>query len=139
MKVTFDTNCIIDIELNEGSSADLLPLLALHESARIDIRVSGIVASERLRDGGYSPTFAGFVERVQQLSRRPIHVLKPLGHWDVTFWDEGLWADDEMVELEARIGAILFTEHPYEWLATARAAGIETLTVPSEDVVVWRK
>ncbi len=108
MKVTFDTNCIIDIELNEGAAADLLPLLALHEAARLDIRVSGIVASERLRGGGYSPTFASFAQRLQRLSRRTIDVLKPLGHWDVTFGDEGLWAADQMVELETRISAILF-------------------------------
>jgi hypothetical protein len=138
MTLTLDTNCIIDVELNEGAAAEIRRLLAKHETGEIELRVAGIVASERLRGGGYSPKFGEFEQRIQRLSSRAIRVLKPIGHWDVTYWDEGLCADDSMIDLEGRIHSILFST-PYRWVDIANAQGLDSKTVPDESNAEWRK
>jgi len=138
MKLTLDTNCIIDLEFNEGAAPELRRLLAKHDAGEIDLQVAGIVASERLRVGGYSPTFSGFSERVHRLGSRAIRVLKPIGHWDVTYWDEGLWVDDLMTDLESRIHSILFSQ-PYGWTDIARRERIDPAVVPDETNAQWRK
>lgn len=138
MRLTLDTNCIIDLELNEGAAPELRRLLAKHDAGELDLQVAGIVASERLRAGGYLPTFSGFSERVHRLGSRAIRVLKPIGRWDVTYWDEGLWADDSMTDLEARIHSILFSQ-PYEWSDIARQEGIDPAIVPDENNAQWKK
>jgi hypothetical protein len=100
MTITLDTNCIIDVEMGDGAAAEVRQLLTKHEAAEVDLQVAGIVASERLRSGGYAPSFADFSERIAALAQRSIRVLTPIGNWDVTYWDEGLWADDTMIALE---------------------------------------
>jgi hypothetical protein len=119
MTLTFDTNCVIDLEMNEGNAAEVRRLIAKHQAGDIDLQIAGIVASERLRAGGYAPTIASFSTRVGALCERPVRVLKPIGRWDVTYWDEGLYADDAMTDLEAKIHSILFSQ-PYEWGDVAR-------------------
>jgi hypothetical protein len=138
MRLTLDTNCIIDLESNEGAVSALRRLLAKHQAGEIELQVAGIVASERLRSGGYSPTFSAFSERVQRLNQRPIRILQPIGHWGVTYWDEGLWADDSMTDLEARIHTILFSQ-PYEWADIARQNGLDPGVVPDENNAQYRR
>jgi hypothetical protein len=135
---TIDTNCIIDVELNGGAAAEIRRLLAKHETGEIELQVAGIVASERLRGGGYSPKFGEFEERIQRLSSRAIRVLKPIGRWNVTYWNEGLLADDSMIDLEERIHSILFIT-PYRWADVANAEGLDPKTIPDESNAEWRK
>ena len=138
MTLTLDTNCIIDIEMNEGAAAELRHLLVKHDAGQIDLRVAGIMASERLLVGGYSTTFSGFSERVNRLSSRLINILKPIGRSDVTYWDEGIWADDSMIKLEADIHSILFST-PYLWADIALQQGIDPGVIPDENNQEWRK
>lgn len=138
MTLTLDTNCIIDVETVEGAAAEVRRLLAKYEAGEIDIQVAGIVASERLRSGGYAPTFSAFSERIAALVRRPVRVLKPIGHCDVTYWDEGLWSDDSMTALEKRIHSLLFSQ-PYGWADVARQEKLDPSVVPDETNPHWRR
>jgi hypothetical protein len=139
MKVTLDTNVIIELESVNPSGDDLGRLLALHETGAIHLQVPGIIASERVRAGGFLPNFSAFTARIRRLSRRSINVLKPIGRWDITYWDEGLWADDDMIALEEKISAILFPTHHYDWATCAREVGLDPAQPPSEQNPIWRK
>jgi hypothetical protein len=57
MHVTIDTNCLIDLE---GRDPGLVRLLAHHEAGSLELQIPGIIASERLRTGGYAANFAAF-------------------------------------------------------------------------------
>lgn len=138
MTLTLDTNCIIDLEQGNEHQAALRRLVAKHNAGAIDLRVSEIVASERLREGGYAKSFATFQERIAALSARPIAVLRPIGRWNVTYWDHGVWADEAMGALEEQIHTILFSQ-PYRWAPIAREAGLDPEVTPAEDCDLWRK
>lgn len=138
MKLTLVTNCIIDFESRTGCVLDVQSLVDFHERSIVTLQVPGIMASERVRAGGYLPNFAAFTLRVQQICCRPIEVLKPIGHWDVTYWDEGLWADDSMIDLEKQISRVLFPDHHYEWSKCALDNGLDPKE-QSEESVEWKK
>jgi len=138
MTLTLDTNSIVDLEQGNEHQAALRRLIAKHEAGDIDLRVSAIVASEKLKEGGYASSFSAFSERVAALAARPIAVLLPIGRWNITYWDHGVWADDAMVDLEERIHSILFSQ-PYRWAPNAVAAGLDPEAVPAEDCAAWRK
>lgn len=138
MTVTLDTNCVVDLEQRNEHHEALRRLAAKHEAGHLDLQVSGIIASERLRVGGYANSFALFSQRVAALSVRPIAILRPIGRWNITFWDHGLWVDDKMVAVEEKIHSILFTQ-PYRWGPTALAAGLDPNEVPADGCEHWRK
>ncbi len=66
MRITLDTNCLIDLELNQGAALELRELIVIHELEKITLCVPAIGASERMKDGMYAPTFSVFQERVKR-------------------------------------------------------------------------
>ena len=138
MTLTLDTNCVIDVESGEGAVLELRRLLSKHQTGQIELQLAGIMASERLRAGGYASNMSEFADRVQRLSSRAIRVLEPIGRWGVTYWDGGVWADDSMTNLERTIHGILFAQS-YEWAVIARANGIDPAAAPDESDTDWRK
>ena len=138
MTLTLDTNCLVDLEEGREHHTAIRRLIAKHEAGGIDLRVSAIVASERLRNGGYSSSFVIFSERVKALSARPLAILLPIGRWGMTYWDHGVWADDAMVALEEQIHSILFPQS-YKWAPIALSEGLDPNVPPDETCEPWRK
>jgi hypothetical protein len=108
MNVTLDTNCIIDLEESRAPAAALLNLIAMHEQGVIFLRVAGISASERQSDGRYAPNFGLFRQKLASVGLGGAEILKPIGYWDVTYYEWCLWTNDKLVELERQIHSILF-------------------------------
>jgi hypothetical protein len=54
LNITFDTNCIIDIEKRGSPYSDLQRLVQHHKDQKIHLRVVAISASERMPNGQYA-------------------------------------------------------------------------------------
>ena len=137
MKLTLDTNCLIDLELNEGAAADLRQLLALHESELVALAVPGIGASERLPTGTYAPTFEQFRRRMRSLSSREIEILKPLAYFDITYLDWCVYAGTEMVTLEEEVHRVLFPRSRFAWKDEAAHTGLDLKGVTAPEAQEW--
>lgn len=109
-RVTLDTNAIIDLEEGRPAAPSIARLIEIHRKGIITLCVCAISGSERLRDGGFSPTFEIFKQKLSQVGLGDAEILAPIGYWDITYFDFCLWADDELVELEQRIHQVLFPE-----------------------------
>jgi hypothetical protein len=107
MRVTLDTNAIIDLEEERGSAPALLELIALHRVGAIKLCVSAIAAGEKTRNGVGEPNFARFQARLAAIDLADAELLPPQCHWDITFWDHCIWAEEGEL-LEPALGAILF-------------------------------
>ena len=141
MRVTFDTNCLIDLELSQGAAAQLQTLVGLHDSGRITVCVPAIGASERLPGGSYASSFSEFQERVWRLSKRESQLLKPLGYWSITYWDHCVWSSEESVELERKIHEALFPRAEFKWQDQAKLHGLdpgEAFKSQHSQYVKWR-
>lgn len=125
MNITFDTNCLVDLELNEGAASELRRIVAAHDSGRCSISVPGIGASERLKDGTFAQNFSVFQQRISNLSRREFEILKPILYLDLAYLDWAIFGGEETIELEQQIHEILFPETLFRWADEAVAHGLD--------------
>lgn len=108
MKLTLDTNCIIDLEENRPAASSLQTLISLHDNRQIDLRVVAISASERKPDGTYATNFTEFRQKIGLVGLGHVEILAPICYLGMAFVDWCLLADEQMVELERNIHEVLF-------------------------------
>lgn len=139
MKVTLDTNCLLDYELGNEAAGDVSKLLTAHDAHELDVQVAAIVASERVPGGEFAPNIAAFLKRVEALSTREITVLKPIGGYDITYNDWALLADDAMVDLEQKIHDVLFPTQEFRWVDQAGRAAVDPSQAAETNHREWQK
>ena len=113
INVTLDTNCIIDLEEDRDTAPYIRKLIRMQEEGKISLGVPAISASERKPNGKYASNFAEFRQKIAAAGLGDVNILKPIGYWDVTFWDWCLYADKldpRVADLERKIHQILFPE-----------------------------
>ena len=115
IKFTLDTNCLIDVDENRQAAKFVLRLLGAFNTSKIDLALVASSASERQKSGEYLESFCKFKIRTKVLGFDGLPILPSLARWDVSFWDNGLWADDESEKREKAIYETLFPGSPYEW------------------------
>jgi len=123
--VTLDTNCIIDLEEGRDEAFYIKALVNMHENRRINLRVVAISASERKPGGEFASNFTEFKEKIATVGLAHVEILKPIGHFDITFWDWCLFADDQMVDLERRVHEILFPKIDFDYGEFCRKHGLD--------------
>jgi len=96
VKITLDTNCIIDLEKNRPAAASLRALIDASRQGQVELAVAAISASEKMQSGDYLTNFSEFEERLEQVGLSGARILEPIGIWGVTFWGHFLWSDDSM-------------------------------------------
>jgi len=107
-KVTIDTNCIIDLEEERSPACHIRALILMHRQGKIELSVSAISGSERKSNGEYAHTFSEFKQKIQHVGLGDINILKPLGRYEVTFYDWCVYSDETSEWLEREIHQILF-------------------------------
>ena len=114
VKFTIDTNCLIDLAepATRPNSIHVSKLVEAHTKGLIQLACVGISASEKQLGGFYLANFALFKERLNELGLDQIEILKPVGCWDVTYWDNCLYGDPCDQRQEA-IHGILFPTHDF--------------------------
>ena len=141
MKITLDTNCLVDLELREGAYIDLRNIISSYNLGGIEASVPGIGASERLKGGSFAKSFAVFQERLRRISPKELDILKPLLYWDICYWDWSIFAGEDTVDLERSIHDVLFPKHEFAWSDQARLLGLDASGAASEnhnEFVKWR-
>jgi hypothetical protein len=108
-----DTNCIYDVDEQRPDAAAILRFVDMHVAGTASVAVVAIAASERQKGGKAIENFAAFRERLSKLGLGQLEILKPMGYYDVTFFDESLFCGPEMVALERAIHEILFPDFPF--------------------------
>ena len=115
LRITFDTNCVIDIEESHSTAETLRRLIELATTNSITLCVPAIMASERAKNGVLAPSFAAFKIRLEAVGLEAAEILLPLGYWDITFFDYCLWPESDNKSLEPRIHDVLFPDIPFSW------------------------
>lgn len=103
-----DTNCLIDLAEDGEPAAALARIVSNLHAGEHRLVVAAITASENPRKGSPPKTWLEFTDLLTRIGLAGVEILKPMGYWGVTFWDEGLWVGDDMVALESSIHATLF-------------------------------
>jgi len=114
MRLTLDTNCIIDVEENRPNTPYVKALAVLHQTGRIIVGVPAIGASERQREGGYAKSFSEFEMKLKSIDLDSLELLMPIGYLGITFIDFCLLADHKD-SLEYDIHKVLFPNIEFQW------------------------
>jgi len=141
MKITLDTNCLVDLELKEGAYIDLLKIISSYNLGNIEVSVPGIGASERLKGGSFAKSFTVFQERLRRISPKELDILKPLLYWDICYWDWSILAGEDTVDLERSIHNVLFPKHEFAWSDQAKLLGLDPSGAASQNhkkFIKWR-
>jgi hypothetical protein len=109
MKITLDHNVVIDLANRSPNTGRLRQLLAdgMHQPHVVEIG-----ASEMRRRGIRPDRYDLFEELLGQAGLETAPRLAPMMIWDVTFWDHGLWSDEQMQGKAKEIEDVLFGESP---------------------------
>jgi hypothetical protein len=123
--VTFDMNCIVDLEEARPAAQHLGTIIQMRHH-QIHLRVVGISASERIRGGGrYATNFSEFQAKIVAVGLGEAEILKPICRLDMTFYGWCIMPDGQMVDLERRIHEVLFPHIEFEYEDYCRARGID--------------
>jgi hypothetical protein len=121
--VTFDHNCLIDLEENRTAAHYLRRLITADQAGQIKVRVVAIGASEQLAGGARKSNFGEFKHKLVKLGLKQAEILKPLLYYGLGFWDWGIWGGDPVSSaLEKDLHAVLFPgiEFTYEDYCSGR-------------------
>ena len=141
LRLTLDTCCLIDVdpdEPNREQAPFVRELQTLHQLGEIDISLGASSASERQRGKIFLKSAEVFRERADQLGFDGVRLLPPIMRWDISFWDLGVWANDEMVARENEISRALFPNRDTNWADTAKSSGVNVDDFCSEAYLNWR-
>ena len=109
MKLTLDHNVVIDLA-NGSPRVDRIRAAVTgrsHQCFVVDVGAS------EMRQRGINPDrYDLFEQLLLQAGIDALPRLAPMMIWDVTFWDHGLWCDEQMAGQAKQIEDILFGESP---------------------------
>ena len=128
LSLTLDTNCIIAVDEQREESSAVIALAEAHRSGTANVALVAISASERQREGKTIETFSKFQARLATLGLGHLELLEPMTYWDLTFWDHGLWCNDEMETLERSIHEVLFPNIHFLWTDYCAELGLNPKT-----------
>ena len=124
LKLTLDRNCLIDIEDQRPNATYVKSLIEANSTGKASVSVLGITASERSKAGAYSTSYSEFLEWIRSLEAADLNLLKPIGVWDVTYWDWSVSASEEDSKLLAHIHDLMFPGKNSSWQKYAIAKGV---------------
>ncbi len=138
-KLTFDTNCLIDLDEGEDARPQaryVKQLLELHEKGCVDIALVASSASERQKDGTFATSSQLFRSRADHLGCATIPMLAPLARWDISFWNNALFAKGNEAR-ENQIALALFPQRNLDWNMLANAENLDPSDKSSKAYKKW--
>jgi hypothetical protein len=106
MRLTLDTNCLIDLEEQAGQATAITELIKLHRAGKIQLHIGAISASENLPGRVAPETVRQFEARLKRLGIDDLPSVLSTGGYDVAFWGAAV-CRDEKDDLDAKIQSIL--------------------------------
>lgn len=125
LRVTFDTNILIDLEENRTGYKNIRKIIELHKKEQIKICIPAIAASEKHLDQKLVPNYILFENFLRNMDIVGHEELMPIMYLDISFWSHALLADEKMSELDQKIHKILFPRIEPEHKDYCKAKGLE--------------
>lgn len=125
LRLTLDTNCIINLERGTGQAASVRRLVDLHREGVIQVFVSSVSASES-QPGGLAPSnFSAFEQRLETLGLETLPRARPVLRYGMSFYDEAVWGGDDDEDLESEIRGIVHPNSEVSYADYVNATGVD--------------
>lgn len=115
LRVTLDTNSIIDLERNRPDAIFIKALLVGHDGDEPHLRVPAIIASENPLEGRFPENFSDFQGLLKRVGLDRAEILAPIAYYGITYYGYSVYPSDEMVRLEKTIHEVLFPNIEFDF------------------------
>lgn len=105
-KLTMDTNCLLAVDNKEAGYEAIEKILNLHHAGNVDVRVVATTAAENIL-ANPNP-FEVFLALLKKTGFDRCEILKPLGRYNMYFYDHAVYASPEDERLENQVWEVLF-------------------------------
>lgn len=138
LKFTFDTNCVIDLDVGTPPAQFVRSIIAAHRDGTADTAFVAVSASERQKGDYYLQTFETFLQRLISLGVQDIPHILGMAYWGLSYWDRALYPSPEASERERQIHEFLFPSLSFDFVDFAASNGIAAGDVLSPKAKKWR-
>ncbi|MCA0271221.1 MAG: hypothetical protein LCH69_04035 [Proteobacteria bacterium] len=138
LRFTFDTNCIIDLDVGTPPAQFVRSIIAAHRNGQADAAFVAVSASERQKGDFYLPTYKTFVQRLASLGVQDIPQILGMAYWGLSYWDRALHPSPEATERERQIHKFLFPSLSFDFADFADSNNIAAGDVLSPKAKKWR-
>jgi hypothetical protein len=138
LRLALDTNALIDLENERPPAPYIRQLLSAFAAKKIDLSVLGISASENPKSGKQLRNFSEFQNLLNTLGCSSINCLKPIGYWDITFWDWSISPTDQDTQLLHSAHRLMFPNIDPDWQTFAASNGHDANDPISKASAKWR-
>lgn len=138
LKLTLDTNCIIDVDEKRDGFEAVMALADAHREGRVELALVCSGAHERQKEGGYLESFSLFTARLEALGFPALTVLPSVAYWGISLWGHGLLPDEAMKVREQLIFKVMFPNVDHRWPDYAEAKGVDVDDLSSMHFLRWR-
>ena len=108
IKVTLDTNCLIDLEIQRENAIHLDSVINYWQQNKIELQVVAISESERTKDMERPKTFQLFKDLLSSLGLDGASILKSIAYFGIAFYDWAIFCNEDMLQKEEEIHKVLF-------------------------------
>lgn len=125
LRLTLDTNCLIDVEEQRAAAPFIDALAAAHRRGHVELAIVAMSASENGKTGARTSSFGLFTDRLRSLNLDDLPHVLPMAYLDISFLSHCLWPDAAREALERDIHAVLFRDAEFLWSDYSRIHGID--------------
>jgi len=125
MKVTLDTNVVIDLEQNNKWAPYIRELVRLHTEEKLRLRIAAIGASEKKPDETYISNFNEFKRRIEAVGLSGVEILASLFYLGISFLGYCVIGGEKSSEPEEKIQKILFPKIEMQYPEYCRNHGLD--------------
>lgn len=135
---TFDTNCIIDLDMGTPPAQFVRSIIAAHRNGQADAAFVAVSASERQKGDFYLPTYKTFVQRLTSLGVQDIPQILGMAHVGLSYIGRALISGREGTAREKQIHSALFPNMGFDFADFAASNKIAAGDVLSPKAKKWR-
>ncbi|UWQ62918.1 hypothetical protein K3723_01040 [Leisingera caerulea] len=95
------------MDLSRPNATKVQELISAHRTGKAEVAFVAVSASERQPGDRYLDSFCEFEARLKKLNVDDIPLLLGIAYFDISYWDNAVFADEEC-DLEERIHNVLF-------------------------------
>ncbi|MBO9451746.1 hypothetical protein J7426_15840 [Tropicibacter sp. R16_0] len=125
---TFDTNCIVDVDLGREAAPAILELVSAFREGRCDVAFVAVSASEKQEGDYYLPTFDIFSTRLNELGLGDVSSILGMSYNDMSYIGHAIIVDENMLSRERQFHEALFPNTDFkasEYVARMRPTSDE--------------
>ena len=138
LKLTLDTNCLIDLAEGHLRGKDVLALQNASCEGRASIAVAASCASERQRGGTFLASFDTFQARLLEIGLTEVAVLPTIMYWHASYWGQAIFPSESQQSREVEIFGTLFPTVAPHWPKYAKDLGIDPNDFQCAEAIKWR-